>query len=57
MPETLKSLLEKHPEWANHPLVVGRADGSLDWIGDSGDIFELEHPDSETGKVLVVTEN
>lgn len=53
--ETLKSLLEKHPEWANLPIVVSREDGNIDYIGASGLVFELTTDDNE--KVLVFSGN
>jgi hypothetical protein len=36
MIETLKTLLEKHPEWADLPIVVYRPDGTTHYIGGSG---------------------
>ena len=39
--ETLKSLLEKHPEWADLPLTVARPDGNgVDYIGAAGGVYE-----------------
>lgn len=37
--ETLKTLLEKHPEWADLPIAVGRTDGYLDYIGQAGGAY------------------
>lgn len=64
--ETLKTLLKKHPEWADLPLAVGRSDGELDFVGHSGSVWafgddlseeETEDWDGETnddGTPLVV---
>jgi hypothetical protein len=40
---TLKTLLERHPEWADLPIVVYCPDGHYDWVGDSSKFF---HPAS-----------
>lgn len=38
--ETLTTLLEKYPQWKDLPIVVISSDGSYDYIGKSGAIFE-----------------
>lgn len=37
--ETLKTLLEKHPEWADLPIGVGRPDGYIDYVGEAGSAY------------------
>jgi hypothetical protein len=32
-PQTLRELIEAHPEWADLPIVVFRFPGSFDWLG------------------------
>jgi hypothetical protein len=65
MTETLRTLIEKHPEWANLPIVVYRTDGSYDFIGCSGSIYtgecteedKIANPEIKTESVLVFSGN
>lgn len=52
--ETLKTLLEKHPEWADLPIVVYQSEGRYDYVGAAGLVYEDE---DEEGKVLVFAPN
>lgn len=42
---TLKILLERHPDWADLPIVVYSPDGRYDWVGESS------HSDGGAGSV------
>jgi hypothetical protein len=37
---TLRQLLERHPEWADLPIVVYTSSGHYDWVGCSGMVYE-----------------
>jgi hypothetical protein len=47
---TLKILLERHPEWADLPLVVYCPDGHYDWVG------EAHHPEDGGAGVVYTSE-
>jgi hypothetical protein len=49
---TLKDLVEKHPEWLDHELVVYREDGEYDYVGKSGWVNEGEDVTVEDGKLV-----
>ena len=51
---TLGTLLEKHPEWKDLPIVIERPDGDFDWLGHSG-LFYSDNVKGE--KVLVFANN
>lgn len=55
MVETIKSLLEKHPDWADLPIAVCREDGNIDYIGVAGLVYEFETDEKE--KVLMFSGN
>jgi len=52
--KTLKQLYKEHPEWHDLPMAVYVADGSLDYIGAAGTVYESE---DEEGKILVFAAN
>lgn len=55
-PETLKTLLEKHPEWGDLPLVVYCPDGHYDWVGAAGSAYP-SRDENEGIDVLVFSAN
>lgn len=44
--ETLKTLLEKHPNWADLPIVVYTSNG-YDWIGGAASVYTDKTPTNE----------
>lgn len=44
---TLQELYDKNPHWRNMPLVVYRNDGGIDYVGQSGAVYEGEGHDGE----------
>lgn len=52
---TLRSLLEEHPEWADLPIVVYNPDGSCDWVGSSGTVYDGEITDVDGEEYHVLT--
>ena len=48
---TLKKLLEEHPDWADLPIGVVRSDGYVDFVGDSGYVYCVDHCDDEEADV------
>lgn len=55
MVETLKSLLESHTEWANLPIAICCEDGSYDYIGATGLVYEFIDDNGE--KILLFSGN
>jgi len=39
---TLNDLIKKHPEYADLPVVIYCKDGSLDWVGGAGRVYDGE---------------
>lgn len=55
MVDTLRSLIERHPEWADLPLTVARPDGNgVDYIGAAGLVYESV---DDGDRVLVFSPN
>jgi hypothetical protein len=50
--ETLNSLLLKHPEWGDLPIIVASSDG-FDWIGYSGKVYVDDEVEDEPVLVFV----
>jgi hypothetical protein len=42
---TPRQLIEKHPEWADLPMVVYTSDGSYEHVGDSARVYTNETTD------------
>ena len=40
---TLRQLYEKHPEWLDLPLGVYSPDGSIDFVGAAGSVYQSEY--------------
>lgn len=38
----MRDLLAEHPDWIDLPLGILLADGSIDFVGLSGDVMEVE---------------
>jgi len=55
--ETLKTLLKKHPEWKDLPIVVYRKDGLYDYVGENGSAYEGNDYSENERKVLVFSAN
>ena len=36
---TLREILEAHPEWADIPIAIYRADGTYDFLGGGGTVY------------------
>ena len=51
---TLEKLYKENPEWRDLPIAIYRNDGSYDYIGAGGVIYESE---DEEGKILVFAGN
>lgn len=55
--ETLRTLIEKHPEWADLPVGILCSDGTVDYVNWSGAVFVSEScPDNQdlTGSATVL---
>lgn len=39
---TLRSLMQEHPEWADLPIVVYKPDGTHDYVGGAGNVYEFD---------------
>lgn len=55
--ETLRSLLDKHPEWADLPVGILLSDGNVDYVNWAGSVFVSDpHPENEelTGSATVL---
>lgn len=54
---TVKEILEKHPEWADLPIVVQNNNGDFDYVGASGSVYSVCDPEEKNLRVLVFTGN
>jgi len=62
--ETLRTLCEKHPEWMDLPIGVYTPDGTIDFVGAAGTVYQSEYGGSDekedypTGtKILIFSGN
>jgi hypothetical protein len=54
---TLNQILKAHPEWGDLDVVVYRSDGSYDYVGASGAVYEAPDENEENRRVLVFAGN
>jgi hypothetical protein len=56
--ETLRSLIEKHPEWADLPIGVLKSNGEVDYVDWSGSVFvsdpDIDHTDVTGSKTVLL---
>ena len=61
MAQTLRELLEEHPEYADLPVAIYRSDGTYHYINRSGSVYihkdRIKTPDEPEGPVLVFSPN